>query len=58
MKNDINRCCLCRSSLNGEYGHNALPVKKGRCCDECNSYIVIPKRIEDIATQQTVWSTK
>ena len=27
-------------------GHNAEPVVKGRCCADCNSTIVLRKRIE------------
>ena len=26
-------------------GHNAQPITDGRCCDECNTNIVIPIRI-------------
>lgn len=26
-------------------GNNASPVNEGRCCDECNSEIVIPTRM-------------
>jgi len=26
--------------------HNALPVAKGRCCQGCNVFIVLPARIE------------
>ena len=26
-------------------GHNALPVKDGRCCSDCNNKIVVPLRI-------------
>jgi len=38
------RCCLCQCDA-GKYGNNALPVKKGRCCDECNVTKVIPARM-------------
>lgn len=31
-----------------EGGHNALPVKDGRCCDECNLTVVIPARMARI----------
>ncbi len=27
------------------FGHNAEPVNSGRCCDECNSLVVLPVRI-------------
>lgn len=26
-------------------GNNAQPVKKGRCCDDCDWSVVIPERI-------------
>ena len=29
-------------------GHNAEPVKEGRCCDDCNSFVVIHARINDM----------
>lgn len=38
-------CCLCGKRFSG-YGNNPYPIKKeGRCCDECNSSLVIPVRI-------------
>lgn len=30
-------------------GHNAAPVNDGRCCTRCNTTVVIPRRIRDIA---------
>ena len=51
-----NDCCICggiveaHTKPNGEVywsgGHNALPVKDGRCCDMCNTLVVIPARIK------------
>lgn len=46
-------CCICKKVIkkdknNWEYGNNAEPIKKGRCCDFCNSNIVIPTRIYKI----------
>ena len=32
-------------------GNNAQPVADGRCCNSCNSTIVIPQRITDISMQ-------
>ena len=40
-------CSICGKRCTG-YGNNPYPVTKGeedRCCDECNSKYVIPKRI-------------
>lgn len=40
------RCCLCFGELGGNgHGHNASPVVEGRCCEACNSCVVIPTRI-------------
>ncbi len=49
-------CCICEDKvdlhlhpINGEVywdkGHNAYPIKDGRCCNDCNSKYVIPARI-------------
>jgi hypothetical protein len=27
------------------HGHNALPVKDGRCCTQCNESKVLPARL-------------
>jgi len=40
-------CCICRRPVQG-YGNNAWPIKHGRCCNDCNLYLVIPERIERI----------
>ena len=46
MKEQNNqKCCLCGKMITG-YGHSALPVMGGRCCDLCNSNRVIPTRKE------------
>jgi len=37
-------CCICNKEFNG-YGNNALPLKKGICCDSCNMNKVIPARL-------------
>ena len=41
-------CVICKKPINSAYGHNAEPIKKGRCCDYCNAYKVVPKRIENM----------
>lgn len=48
-RSEIQSCCLCDGPING-YGHNAEPCWQGRCCDECNTYIVIPVRISVLFT--------
>lgn len=47
------KCCLCNQEIEVEIsgwdeGNNALPLKDGRCCDECNNAKVIPARINNI----------
>ena len=36
---------ICGKKCKG-YGNNAKPVNNGRCCNDCNYKVVIPKRIE------------
>ena len=38
------KCPICRKRYDG-FGHNALPVWPGRCCDRCNRDYVIPMRL-------------
>ena len=38
------KCVICGGKFTG-WGNNAEPVKSGRCCDLCNSSVVIPMRI-------------
>tara|TARA_R110000751_G_scaffold1560_4_gene5798 strand:+ start:4480 stop:4746 length:267 start_codon:yes stop_codon:yes gene_type:complete len=37
-------CCLCGVEIKG-YGNNALPIKDGECCDDCNLFKVVPARL-------------
>jgi len=41
-------CVLCKKSITGAYGHNAEPLAKGRCCNHCNAYKVVPQRIQSL----------
>lgn len=38
------KCCICGKEFEG-FGHNAEPIKNGRCCDYCNFNAVLPVRI-------------
>lgn len=38
-------CSICGKRYKG-YGNNAKPVNDGRCCNDCNFKIVIPRRFE------------
>ena len=44
------KCCLCKKEIPVEAngwaeGNNAEPLRKGRCCNECNLTIIIPLRL-------------
>lgn len=39
------KCVLCGKTIEG-YGNNAMPLKKGLCCDECNCKKVLPARVK------------
>lgn len=40
------KCSICKTEITG-YGHNPSPVTyTGRCCNKCNTEVVIPKRIK------------
>lgn len=43
-------CSICGKKYEG-YGNNAQPINDGRCCDYCNSTVVIPTRIQNFATK-------
>lgn len=42
---DVLRCVLCGDEIYDGIGNNAQPVDDGRCCDVCNTTIVIPHRL-------------
>tara|TARA_R100000231_G_C5217200_1_gene132365 strand:- start:301 stop:489 length:189 start_codon:yes stop_codon:yes gene_type:complete len=57
------KCVICGDKIQPQYnakgiviwteGHNPEPITShGRCCDKCNSDIVIPARIADIYVKE------
>lgn len=38
------KCCICGREFNG-FGNDAEPVRKGVCCDSCNSKFIIHTRL-------------
>jgi len=42
-----NVCSICQLPFT-EFGNNAWPINKGRCCDECNATVVIPARLNQM----------
>lgn len=43
-------CSICGKNYEG-YGNNAEPVNNGRCCNNCNTTIVVPRRMQDYRNQ-------
>ena len=46
-------CCLCESEIvatnsGWKLGHNAQPIQEGQCCSNCNTNVVVPRRINDM----------
>jgi hypothetical protein len=50
------QCSICEGPIqvHGTWtqGHNAQPVNDGRCCDDCNAQVVIPRRLVDLYSSQ------
>ena len=50
------KCSICKKEIEKQYtsegkmfwdqGNNAEPINNGRCCDVCNSTVVIPARLK------------
>ena len=49
---DIN-CVICGNQIlacpvtGWNQGNNAIPVAEGRCCDACDSVLVLPRRLKN-----------
>lgn len=52
-------CCICGRFVIGKWGNNPFPVddtQGAKCCDYCNTYYVIPERIERLNKESDkVW---
>lgn len=55
----INKCSLCYGDIEQKLvpetgvvywasGNNASPLSEGRCCDTCNTTLVIPARVREL----------
>ena len=48
------KCSICNNEIekneisSWDKGNNAQPINNGRCCDECNTYKVIPVRLMNL----------
>jgi hypothetical protein len=53
------KCCICNEEIpfqasGWDQGNNAEPViENGRCCDECNWLVVIPRRLWRMRQKET-----
>ena len=52
--NKIPACSICGGPLHEpgaqwKGGNNAAPVNDGRCCNDCNATVVVPRRLRDFA---------
>lgn len=52
-RENIPKCSICKKNYEG-YGNNAMPVNKGRCCNECNISIVVPTRIANYRVEKEI----
>jgi hypothetical protein len=55
------RCVICEGKIPVEHGwkegHNAQPVRNGRCCGRCNIEVVVPmrmRRMQEFRDMRTV----
>ena len=58
------KCCICtheieKCPISGwDQGHNAQPVKAGRCCDDCNSDTVLTRRMQNAMAGKDPYESK
>ena len=45
MSEESNKQCSICFRRYTEFGHSAVPVESGRCCNVCNDLVVIPARL-------------
>ncbi len=49
------KCTICDGPLDDQYGNNAEPVSKGKCCNICNATVVVPARINRVVKIYEKW---
>ena len=42
------KCSICGQTTSNEWPNNAQPVENGRCCNDCNTNVVIPTRLANM----------
>ena len=57
MQMPENVCSICNRPFTG-WGHSAQPIAGGKCCYECNSYVVIPAKIRVMRKEQQMQNEK
>ena len=50
-KADGYTCSICGKHVDHGVGNNAQPVNDGRCCDDCNANVVVPRRLHDVRVE-------
>ena len=51
------KCCVCGEKIEGR-GHNAEPLKKGRCCDKCQCAVVFERHKRRVGNKVKVDTDK
>jgi hypothetical protein len=51
-RSESHLCSICHRAFE-EYGNNADPINKGRCCNRCADLYVIPARIKQMREEVT-----
>ena len=55
MIDDMINCVICEAAI-PDWGHNPDPISKtGRCCDTCNSLVIVARIKQLTANGKKVW---
>lgn len=51
------KCSICNEEIKPDIsgwdkGNNAQPINNGRCCNKCNSEVVIPERLKGFIREE------
>jgi hypothetical protein len=47
-------CCICKDTIEGEYGNNPDPFTGNKCCDYCNEVAVVSARMAMLVAREEV----
>jgi hypothetical protein len=45
-------CSICMSPITGQ-GHNAEPINSGRCCEDCNAFVLLVRHHASLGEPRT-----